>query len=241
MKKALILTLVMFAFTTLSYSQQSTAGVSVKYALNELQGKKMSNSDYDDYTMFATGRYQIYVHSETQKVAIRTITTKKEVLAWEKGEANEYTKLNPRFFIPDYKNFPVIMMIEEEIDGSSNGQHVFLMDKGLAFYCGFINLAADKGEGASITKYVQIGMRAGLITISFTSGSSLFSWENYEIYNGKDISFEMDTQRAKEGLRPTANSFYKSIGGSGNYPAPEEKLNTETTGQTQPQKEEQTW
>jgi hypothetical protein len=240
MKKIFMFSLMMFVFTTLSYSQQSTAGVSVKYALTPLQGKKMANSNYDDYMMYATGRYQIYVNDATQKLAVKTITTGKEVLAWGKDEVNEYTKFDPHFFIPDYKNFPVILMLEEIIDGSSNGQHVILMDKGMAYYCGFINLAADKGEGASITKYAQISMKAGVLTISFTNESSLFSWENYEIYKGKDISFEIDTQNVKNGLKPTEGSLYKIIGGAGNYPAPEEKLNT-TTEQKQPQKEEFSW
>ncbi|MDR2292304.1 MAG: hypothetical protein LBE11_02390 [Prevotellaceae bacterium] len=240
MKKIFIISVLMFSFITLASAQQSTAGISVKYALSDLQGKKMANSNYDDYMMYATGRYQVFINSELQKVAIVNITNKKEVLAWGAGEANEYTKYEPHFFIPDFKNFPVVLMLEEVIDGSSNGQHIILMDKGQGFYCGFINLAADKGEGASITKYVQIGMKAGLITFTFMPDANIFSWENYEIYKGKEISFEIDTQNAKNGLKATQSSAYKLTENKGNYPAPEEKLDNKTN-EKQPQKEEYSW
>ncbi|MDR2652745.1 MAG: hypothetical protein LBC68_10625 [Prevotellaceae bacterium] len=240
MKKIFILSLLMFSLITLTSAQQSTAGVSVKYVLSELQGKKMSNSNYDDYMMYATGRYQVFINSELQKVAIVNITNKKEVLAWGAGEANEYTKFEPHFFVPDFKNFPVILMLEEVIDGSSNGQHVILMDKGQGYYCGFINLAADKGEGASITKYLQINMKAGLISFTFTPDANIFSWENYEIYKGKEVSFEVDTQNAKNGLRASQTSAYKLTGNAVNYPAPEEKLDNKTN-EKQPQKEEYNW
>jgi hypothetical protein len=228
MKRIFIISLLIFSTVTLTTAQQSTAGVSVKYATELLQGKKMSNSKYDDYMMYASGRYQIYINSETQKVAIVNITTKAEVLSWGAKESNEYTKFEPHFFVPDFKNFPVILMLEEIIDGSSNGQHVILMDKGKAFYCGFINLAADKGDGTSITKYLQISMKAGILSFTFIADANIFSWENYEIYKGKDISFELDTQKAKEGLKPTQNSAYKLTNNPANYPAPEEKLDNKT-------------
>ncbi|MDR0421106.1 MAG: hypothetical protein LBH30_06640 [Prevotellaceae bacterium] len=240
MKKIFIIFLLMFSLSTLISAQQSTAGISVKYAVADLQGKKMSNSNYDNYMMYATGRYQVFINSELQKVAILNITNKKEVLNWGKDEANEYTKYEPHFFVPDFKNFPVILMLEEVIDGSSNGQHVILMDKGQGFYCGFINLAADKGEGASITKYLQINMKAGLITFTFLPDANIFSWENYEIYKGKEIAFEVDTQKAKNGLRSSQTSAYKVTGNTASYPAPEEKLDTKSNEQ-QPQKEEYSW
>jgi hypothetical protein len=72
----------MFSIVTLTTAQQSTAGVSVKYAIEPLQGKKMANSKYDDYMMYASGRYQVYINSEAQKVAVMNITTKTEVLSW---------------------------------------------------------------------------------------------------------------------------------------------------------------
>ena len=241
MKRIFIISLLIFSIVTLTTAQQSTAGVSVKYATEQLQGKKMSNSNYDDYLMYASGRYQIFINSEAQKVAVVNITTKKEVLSWAAKEANEYTKLDPHFFVPDFKNFPVVLMLEEIIDGSSNGQHVIVMDKGQATHCGFINLAADKGEGASITKYLQINMKAGIILFSFTADANIFSWENYEIYKGKDISFEIDTQNIKEGLKPTQNSAYKLTSNSGNYPAPEEKLDNKTGEKQAPKTEEYSW
>ncbi|MDR1553665.1 MAG: hypothetical protein LBS69_09430 [Prevotellaceae bacterium] len=240
MKKIFIISLLMFSLITLTSAQQSTAGVSVKYGLSELQGKKMSNSNYDDYMMYATGRYQVFINSELQKVAILNITNRKEVLSWGAGEANEYTKFEPHFFVPDFKNFPVILMLEEVIDGSSNGQHVILMDKGQGHYCGFINLAADKGEGASITKYLQINMKAGLITFTFAPDANIFSWENYEIYKGKEVSFEVDTQNAKNGLKASQTSAYKLTGNTVNYPAPEEKLDNKTN-EKQPQKDDYSW
>jgi hypothetical protein len=240
MKKIFIISLLMFSLITLTSAQQSTAGVAVKYATTDLQGKKMANSNYDDYMMYATGRYQVFINSELQKVAIVNITTKKEVLVWNAGEANEYTKFEPHFFIPDFKNFPVVLMLEEVIDGSSNGQHVILMDKGKAFYSGFINLAADKGEGASITKYLQVNMKAGLITFTFMPDANIFNWENYEIYKGKEVSFELDTQNAKNGLKAAQTSAYKMTGNPTNYPAPEEKLNNNSNDK-QPQKEEFSW
>ncbi|MDR3287188.1 MAG: hypothetical protein LBT27_07080 [Prevotellaceae bacterium] len=239
MKRLIIISLMMFSLITLTSAQQATAGKSVKFTLKELQGKVMSNSNYDGYMMYATGRYQVYVSSETQKIAIQNITTKKEVMTQTINEPNEYTKLEPHFFVPDYPNFPVILMLEEVIDGSSNGQHVILMDKGQAHYCGFINLAADKGEGAAITKYLLIDMKAGLMTFTFAPEASIFSWENYEIYKGKELGFELDTQNAKNGLRPSQNSAYKTVGGSGNYPAPEVKLDTKSN-EKQPKKEEET-
>ncbi|MDR2126999.1 MAG: hypothetical protein LBP63_09245 [Prevotellaceae bacterium] len=241
MKKIFIISFLMFSLITSTSAQQSTAGVAVKYTLSDLQGKKMANSNYDDYMMYATGRYQVFINSELQKVAIVNITNKKEVLAWTKGEANEYTKFEPHFFIPDFKNFPVILMLEEVIDGSSNGQHVILMDKGQGFYCGFINLAAEKGEGASITKYMQINMKAGIIAFTFVPDANIFSWENYEIYKGKEVSFEIDTQNTKDGLKASPTSAYKLTGSGGNYPAPEEKLDNNTTSEKQPQKEEFNW
>ncbi|MDR1198664.1 MAG: hypothetical protein LBK94_06585 [Prevotellaceae bacterium] len=241
MKKIFIISLLMFSLNVLTSAQQSTTGVAVKYTLTDLQGKKMSNSNYDNYMMYATGRYQVFINSELQKVAVLNITNKKEVLNWGAGEANEYTKYEPHFFVPDFKNFPVIMMLEEVIDGSSNGQHVILMDKGQAFYCGFINLAADKGEGASITKYLQINMKAGLITFTFTPDANIFSWENYEIYKGKEISFEVDTQNAKNGLRTPQTSAYKLTGNASSYPAPEEKTDNSKPAEQQPQKEEYSW
>ncbi|MDR1985101.1 MAG: hypothetical protein LBQ28_09825 [Prevotellaceae bacterium] len=240
MKKIFIISLLMLSIITLTSAQQSTAGVAVKYNLEALQGKKMANSNYDDYMMYATGRYQVYINSETQKVAVINITTKKEVLAWGASEANEYTKLEPHFFVPDFKNFPVILMLEEVIDGSSNGQHVILMDKGKGFYCGFINLAADKGEGTSITKYLQINMKAGLISFTFAPDASIFNWENYEIYKGKEVAFELDTQSPQNGIKASQNSAYKITGGSGNYPAPEEKLDKKSN-EKQPQKEDFNW
>ena len=241
MKRIFIISVLLFSIVTLATAQQSTAGVSVKYAIEPLQGKKMSNSKYDDYMMYASGRYQIYINSETQKVAIVNISTKAEVLSWGTKETNEYTKLDPHFFVPDFKNFPVILMLEEIIDGSSNGQHVILMDKGQAYYCGFINLAADKGEGASITKYLQISMKAGLLSFTFSSDANIFSWENYEIYKGKDISFELDTQKAKEGLKPTSSSAYKQTNNAGNYPAPEEKLDNKTGTKPAQKTEDYNW
>jgi hypothetical protein len=42
------------------------------------------------------------------------------------------------------------------------------------------------------------------------------------------ISFELDTQKAKEGLKPTPNSAYKLTSNPANYPAPEEKLDNKT-------------
>ncbi|MDR2065577.1 MAG: hypothetical protein LBP85_07730 [Prevotellaceae bacterium] len=240
MRKIFIISLLMFSLITLTSAQQSTAGVSVKYTLSDLQGKKMANSNYNDYMMYATGRYQVFINSELQKVAIVNITNKKEVLAWGAGEANEYTKYEPHFFVPDFKNFPIILMLEEVIDGSSNGQHVILMDKGQGFYCGFINLAADKGEGASITKYMQINMKAGVIMFTFMPDANIFSWENYEIYKGKEVAFEVDTQNAKNGLKSSQASAYKLTGNNVNYPAPEEKLDNKTN-EKQPQKEEYSW
>jgi len=241
MKRIFIISLLTFLTVTLTTAQQSTAGVSVKYAIEQLQGKKMSNSNYDDYLMYASGRYQIFINSEAQKVAVVNITTKKEVLAWATGESNEYTKFDPHFFVPDFKNFPVILMLEEIIDGSSNGQHVILMDKGQANYCGFINLAADKGEGASITKYMQISMKAGVLLFAFTADANIFSWENYEIYKGKDISFELDTQNVKEGIKPTPNSVYKLTNNAGNYPTPEEKLENKTGEKQAPKADDFSW
>ena len=241
MKKIFIISLLIFTIVTQTVAQQSTAGVSVKYAVELLQGKKMSNSKYDDYMMYASGRYQVYINSEAQKVAILNITTKAEILSWGANEPNEYTNFDPHFFVPDYKNFPVILMLEEVIDGSSNGQHVILMDKGKAFYCGFINLAADKGEGTSITKYLQINMKAGLISFTFAADANIFSWENYEIYKGKDISFELDTQKASEGLKPTASSAYKLTNNPANYPAPEEKLETKTGTTQTPKADDYSW
>jgi hypothetical protein len=131
-------------------------------------------------------------------------------------------------------------MLEEVIDGSSNGQHFVLMDKGKAYYCGFVNLAADKGDGASITKYAQVNMKAGTITITFADDASIFSWENYEIYKGKDVSFVIDTQNPKEGIKPTPNSAYKptATAVSGNYPMPEEKLDNPSPAKTQAAKKD---
>jgi hypothetical protein len=242
MKKIFIISLLMSVLVVSTSAQQSTAGMAVKYAISELQGKPMANSNYDGYMMYATGRYQVYINSESQKVAVLNITTKKEVLAWAASEANAYTQLVPHFFVPDFKNFPVILFLEEVIDGSSNGQHVILMDKGKAFYCGFINLAADKGDGSSITKHLQINMKAGLISFTFAPDANIFSWENYAIYKGKEIAFELDTQNAKDGLKAAPNSAYQLTGGSGNYPAPEEKLDNKTSDAKQPQKtEEYNW
>lgn len=241
MKRFFIISLLMFSIVTLTTAQQKTDGVSVKYAMDPLQGKKMSNSNYDDYMMYASGRYQIYINSEMQKVAVVNITTKKEILSWGKGEPNEYTRFEPHFFVPDFKNFPVVLMLEEIIDGSSNGQHVILMDKGKSYYCGFINLAADKGEGASITKYMQIGMKAGILSFTFAENASIFSWENYEIYEGKNVSFELDTQNAQDGLKPTPNSAYKLTNNEKNYPEPEEKLENKTGTQQTAKTEEYSW